>query len=182
MNILDIDNTFVSLREKVSDGKLVKRILKSLPKRFNMKVTAIEEAQDISRLKVDELIGSLQNFEMSVMNMTDKKDKGIVLVSNIDTEETQGSFEDDKKLSEAQVLLRRQFNEILKQADWKPRSNGQNIRFDISKQQDNLKKTRTDEKNNLSKGVKCHECEGFGHITSKYAIYLKKQKQSLNVS
>ena len=44
-----------------------------------MKVTAIEEAQDISSLKVDELIGSLQNFEITVNNKTDKKGKGIAL-------------------------------------------------------------------------------------------------------
>jgi len=31
-----------------------------------MKVTDIEEAQDISSVKVDELIGSLQNFEITI--------------------------------------------------------------------------------------------------------------------
>lgn len=31
-----------------------------------MKVTAIEEAIDLSRIKVDELIGSLQTFEISI--------------------------------------------------------------------------------------------------------------------
>jgi RNase H-fold protein (predicted Holliday junction resolvase) len=42
--ILDIANAFDSLREKISEEKLVKKILRSLPKRFDMKVTAIEEA------------------------------------------------------------------------------------------------------------------------------------------
>jgi len=59
LNILDIANAFDSLGEKISDEKLVKKILRSLPKRFDMKVTSIEEAQDISNVKVDELIGSL---------------------------------------------------------------------------------------------------------------------------
>ena len=43
LNILDIANAFDSLR----------KILRSLPKRFDMKVTAIEEAQNISNVKVD---------------------------------------------------------------------------------------------------------------------------------
>ena len=43
-NILDIVNSFDSLGEKISDEKLVRKILKSLPKRFDMKVTTIEEA------------------------------------------------------------------------------------------------------------------------------------------
>jgi len=43
LNILDIANSFESLREKISDEKLVRKILRSLPKRFDMNVTAIEE-------------------------------------------------------------------------------------------------------------------------------------------
>jgi uncharacterized protein (UPF0335 family) len=34
-------------------------VLRSLPKRFDMKVTTIEEAQDMSIMQVEELIGSL---------------------------------------------------------------------------------------------------------------------------
>jgi hypothetical protein len=63
LNILDIGNSIESLGEKISNEKLVRKILRYLPKRFDMKVTAIEEAQDISSLKVDELIGSLQNLK-----------------------------------------------------------------------------------------------------------------------
>jgi hypothetical protein len=41
VNILDIANSFDSLGEKMFDEKLVRKILTSLPKRFDMKVTAI---------------------------------------------------------------------------------------------------------------------------------------------
>jgi len=53
MNVFDIANSFDSLEEKMSDEKLVRKILISLPKRFDMKVTAFEEAQDISIMKVN---------------------------------------------------------------------------------------------------------------------------------
>jgi len=86
MNILDMDNSFDSLGEKISDEKLVRKILRYLPKRFYMKVTAIEEAQHVSNMKVDELIGSLQNFEIVVNNRTEKKGKRIAFASNVDTE------------------------------------------------------------------------------------------------
>ena len=33
-----------------------------------------------------------------------------------------------------------------------------------------------------SKGVQCHECEGYGHIRSECATFLKRQKKSLVVS
>jgi hypothetical protein len=53
-----------------------------------MKVTAIEEAQDISILKVDELIGSLQNFEITINSKTNKKGKGIAFASCVEPEES----------------------------------------------------------------------------------------------
>ncbi|MCI10390.1 gag-protease polyprotein, partial [Trifolium medium] len=39
MNIMDIANSSESLGEKMSEEKLVRKILRSLPKRFDMKVT-----------------------------------------------------------------------------------------------------------------------------------------------
>jgi len=39
MNVLDIANSCDSLGEKLTDEKLVRKILRSLPKRFDMKVT-----------------------------------------------------------------------------------------------------------------------------------------------
>ncbi|MCI77667.1 gag-pol polyprotein [Trifolium medium] len=58
--------------------------------------------------------------------------------------------------------------------DRRPRSNVQNIKFDISKQANTQKKTRTYEKTNQAKGVQYHECEGYGHIRTECATYLKK--------
>ena len=58
MNSLEIANASSALGEKIPEDKLVRKMLRSLPKRFDMKVTAIEEAQDIDKMKVDELVGS----------------------------------------------------------------------------------------------------------------------------
>src|SRR5580765_8609124 len=81
MQIRDIANTSFALGEKMTDEKLVRKILRFLPKRFAMKVTAIEEAQDIASMQVDELIGSLQTFELTLNERTDKKNKNIAFVS-----------------------------------------------------------------------------------------------------
>ena len=105
MNILDIANSFDSLGEKLTDEKLVRKILRFLPQRFDMKVIAIEEAQDISNMKVDELIGSLQNFEIVINNREEKKEKSITFVSNKDVKDSQEEYEDDEILSEAIVIF-----------------------------------------------------------------------------
>jgi hypothetical protein len=86
MNILGISNTSSALGEKMIEEKLVRKILRSLPKRFDMKVVAIEEAQDISTMKVEELIGSLQTFELAISDRAEKKNKSIVFVSSTDEE------------------------------------------------------------------------------------------------
>ena len=48
-----------NLGEKTEDSKVVRKILRSLPKSFRAKVTAIEESRDLDEIKIQELIGSL---------------------------------------------------------------------------------------------------------------------------
>ena len=71
MSILYIPNLASALGEKMLEEKLVRKILKSFPKKFGMKVTTIEEAQDICNMKVEELIGSLQLLNW--LSMIDQK-------------------------------------------------------------------------------------------------------------
>ena len=55
-----------NLGEKMKDSKIVRKILRSLPESFRAKVTAIEESKDLDDIKVQELIGSLQTYELSL--------------------------------------------------------------------------------------------------------------------
>ena len=53
-----------NLGEKTEDLKVVRKILRSLPESFCAKVTTIEESNDLDEIKVQELIGSLQTYEL----------------------------------------------------------------------------------------------------------------------
>lgn len=44
-----------------------------------MKLTTIEEVQDLSNIKVDELIDSLQTFEITINEKSENKNKSISL-------------------------------------------------------------------------------------------------------
>ena len=55
-----------NLGEKTKDSKIVRKILRSLPESFRAKVTAIEESKDLDDIKVQELIGSFQTYELSL--------------------------------------------------------------------------------------------------------------------
>ncbi|KAK2382273.1 hypothetical protein QL285_069821 [Trifolium repens] len=135
MNVIDFANSFDSLGEKIPEEKLVRKILRSLPRKFDMKVTAIEEAQDISSMKVDELIGSLQTFELSINERSEMKNKSITFISNTgdDNDEIQCDMETNKGISNAIIDLGKQFNKVLQKMDRKQRSNVENMSFNISK-------------------------------------------------
>ncbi|KAK2379434.1 putative mitochondrial protein [Trifolium repens] len=182
LSLLDIANSFEALGEKISDEKLSRKLLRSLPKRFDMKVTAIEEAHDISTMKMDELVGSLQTFEIVLNERGDKKNKSIAFVSNTDDSNDQSEDEEEDSIADAIAMLGRQFNKVLKRVGGRNRQNGQSIQFDINKQQNSLKKTKSEEKSSQGKGVQCHECEGYGHIRSECGTYQKRQKKGLTVS
>lgn len=95
----DISNTSFDLGENMSEEKLARKILRSLPKRFNIKVIVIEETKDLGSIKVHELIGSLQTFEMSIIDRSEKKNKGITFVSN-----SKGSHS-DKEESQTDIII-----------------------------------------------------------------------------
>ena len=64
--LCDIANEAFALGERFSEEKLVRKTLRSLPRRFTYKVTTVEEANDILKMKFEELIGSLRTFKMNL--------------------------------------------------------------------------------------------------------------------
>ena len=60
----DIVNSTFNLRECIAEPKIVKKILRSLPKRFHAKIIAIEEVKDIDQIPLTELVRNLQTYEM----------------------------------------------------------------------------------------------------------------------
>lgn len=82
-----------------------------------MKVTTIEEAQDLRSMKVDELIGYLKTFKIAISDRSEKKNKSIAFVSNTEEDEDQ-----DESLSDAITLIRRNFKKSLRILDRQWRS------------------------------------------------------------
>ncbi|XP_060965320.1 uncharacterized protein LOC133034284 [Cannabis sativa] len=77
--LCDISNESYALGKTYSNSKLVRKVLGVLPRRFMSKVTSIEEMRNIEELDFDELIGSLQNYELSLSRWKKtKKQKEVV--------------------------------------------------------------------------------------------------------
>jgi uncharacterized FlaG/YvyC family protein len=83
--------------------------LRFLPERFKIKVTTIEESKDLDTMKIAELIGSLQTYELFLPQP--KKNKSIAL--KIVRKETNESS-DDESMDEDLPLIVRKLNRLFK--------------------------------------------------------------------
>ena len=50
----DIVNSFFNLRETIPEPKIVRKVFRSLPERFHVKITAIKELKDIDKIPLTE--------------------------------------------------------------------------------------------------------------------------------
>ena len=82
-----------NLGKKTEDSKVVRKILRSLQESFRAKVTAIEESKDLDEIKVQELIDSLQTYELSLPNQ--RKSKSLALKTINERMEAHDSSDED---------------------------------------------------------------------------------------
>ncbi|GAV85747.1 UBN2 domain-containing protein, partial [Cephalotus follicularis] len=104
-----IINSLKNLGKSNSNHELVRKILRCLPKSWTPKVTAIEEAKDLSTLPLEQLLGSLMTHETTMKNHENvevKKKKSIALKAS--KEESESDEEGDT------ALITSQFKKFLK--------------------------------------------------------------------
>nr|CAN79915.1 hypothetical protein VITISV_027400 [Vitis vinifera] len=70
---IDIVNGLEALGKPYKESEKVMKILRSLPSKWHTKVTTIQEAKDLTKLPMEELIGSLMTYEI---NLTKKLQEG----------------------------------------------------------------------------------------------------------
>jgi hypothetical protein len=67
LRVEELVNAMKELGEKIEEPSLVQKILRSLPDRFNPKVSAIEELNDLKTLEFYKLLGKLTAYEMRIV-------------------------------------------------------------------------------------------------------------------
>jgi len=94
-----ITNDLKSLGKSFTTEELVRKILRFLPQSWEAKVTAIQEAKDINKISLDELIGNLQTYKLSrssQLKEANKRDRGLAL---------KALEEDDSDLDEEEMAM-----------------------------------------------------------------------------
>ena len=77
-------NSAYNLGEIYDQPKIVRKILRSLTENFRPKVTAITESKDVDSILVDELIGSLQSYELDLPKTNKSKSMALKSVDDVE--------------------------------------------------------------------------------------------------
>ena len=157
-----------NLREKTEDSKIVRKILRSLSESFRAKITAIKEIKDLDEIKIQELIGYLQTYELSLPSQ--RKSKSLALKTINERLEAQDSSDEDEVEKDV-AYLAKNFHKFLKfKRDRKSFEKGKFSNFKKDKK-DFKKKDSKD--SSLSQMVMCFKCKGHGHVKKECPKYLK---------
>jgi hypothetical protein len=152
--ISDLRNSMVSLGKPISDVKLIRKILRSLPERFRIKVTTIEESKDLEEMKIEELVESLQTYELSLPPV--KKLKTIALKAS--KKKVEASSEDDSEDEDkVMAMLAKNLRRLMKDDQFKKK-------FSEKMKKSPREAELEEEEKKDPRGPRCFECSGHGHI------------------
>ena len=112
----DIVNSAFNLGETIHEPKIVRKVLRSLPERFHVKITTIEESKDIDKIPLTELFGNLQTYELGLTRIG-KTGKGQSMALKVKSSETDESSDDED--SKMKSYITRQFKRFMKKTNGK---------------------------------------------------------------
>ena len=83
LRVDEIVNIIKGLGEKVDEQVIVQKILRSLPMRFDSKISVVEERSDLDTMTMDELHGTLTAYEMRIEQEDPLGKEAVFKVTNI---------------------------------------------------------------------------------------------------
>ena len=93
---MEIVNALIGLGERMDESKIVRKILRTLPKMFKPKMIGIAESKDVDKIKIEELRENLLTYELDLE--VPRKKKGVAFSSRLKEIESDGESDDDNAL------------------------------------------------------------------------------------
>ena len=112
----DIVNLAFNHGETIPEPKIVRKVLRSLLKRFHAKITTIEESKDIDKIPLTELVGNLQTYELGLTKIG-KSGKSMSMALKAKSSDTDESSDDED--SKMKSYITRQLKKFMKNANGK---------------------------------------------------------------
>jgi hypothetical protein len=178
-----IRNNTINLGKKMSDAKIIKKILRSLPTRFLPQIAATNQINDLNTMRAKELVESIQTFELLLPKP--KNLKNIALKTKTAVKEKSGDSTDEDSGDEEEIaMIVRKFRKFFKpkNGNFKGRvsKNPVNHRYDG---RDNIQDRNTAyQKEKVPSGRKCHERGGIGHIQANCGNLRNSKGKAFNVT
>ncbi|MQL86869.1 hypothetical protein Taro_019402 [Colocasia esculenta] len=174
-----IINGLKGLKREYLESDLVRKILQSLPSSWNTKATVIEDSKDLSKIKLDELIGSLMTYEINVKRKETEENprKAIALKAfnknfSSSKKDVQQESDDNETSSDSEhdemAMLTREFKKFLK---FRRKGSGNSKSF---QKKDFLNKFESNKKSDM---IVCYECKKPGHMRGECPELKKKPKK-----
>jgi hypothetical protein len=143
-----------------------------LPESFKINVTTIEESKVLEEMKIEELVGSLQTYELSLPPV--KKLKTIALKASKKKVEasTEYDSEDEEKVV---AMLAKNFRRLMKDDRFKKK-------FPERVKKPSKEADPEEEEKKDPRGPRCFECSGFGHIRADCGNLKKGKGKAYNAT
>ncbi|KAK1575680.1 hypothetical protein Q3G72_007535 [Acer saccharum] len=156
VKLMDIVNQSHQLGDPYSDRRVKQKIMRSLPARFESKVTVLEENSTYKDMKPSEVIGRILAYKSRKAPSISppKKQKGIALNASKVVKKEKGDSDQDM------ALLLRRFKKFVKFENKGVGSKGQDL-----KKKAPFKNFEPRKEHSEKKGVQCYECGGIGQIS-----------------
>ena len=116
LNLMTLLILHLILGEIYDQPKIVRKILRSLTEDFRPKVTAITKSKDVDFIPVDELVGSLQSYELDLPKTSKSKSMAFKSIDDVDS----GGFDDELSATEI-AYLAKNFRNFLRNNNRKTR-------------------------------------------------------------
>ena len=179
----NIVNFTYNFGEIYDQSKIVRKILRSLTKDFRPKVTVITESKDVDSIHIDDLVGSLQSYELDLPKTNKSKLMALKSVDNID-----GNGFNDELFSIEIAYLSKNLRNFLKNnnrgARGKNNAEPRNFKRNepIKVNNTNKSKEKVGQTSSNSLGQQCFGCQGYGHVKSEYPTFLRSKGKVMVVT
>lgn len=178
----DIVNFSFNLSERIFESKIVKKVIRSLPEKFRLKVIVIEESKDLNTVKIEEVVRFFQTYKLSLSQSKKNKTLSLSTIKEKDCDTTDDDTPKNEEIFYFFLLFFLFFKKFkifyISNKRHSERFTGDSSKFRKEKR----KKRYNRNDKNRSQLVRCHERQSFGHIKAKCPCYKKNLDKAMNVT
>ena len=179
----DIVNSIYNLGEIYDQPKIVRKILRYLTEDFRPKVTVITKSNEVDSIPIDELVESLQSYELDLCKTSKSKSMALKFVDDVDV----SGFDNELSTTKIAYLVKN-FGNFIRNNN--RRARGKNTVEPINFRRNDPAKVNNTEKpkerggqpSNNTMGQQCFGCQGYYHVKSECPTFLRSKDKAMAVT